>query len=152
MSENNTPLNDFLNMQEETPTMFGGFPFPAVTPEVVPTAPEPSVQQEVAQPAAAPTQGSLFQAAMAQTPAGQQPAPVPAQQAEAQSAPQPVLQLTPASNPAPEIANTKATNFPHPSIWDEQIDLPDPDELSSMTPAREKFTGQRRFFRLGAGV
>ena len=108
MSETNNPLNDFLNMQEDMQPMFGGFPFPAAVPEAVPTTPETPVQQEVAQPAAlvvAPTQGSLFQAAMAQTPAGQQPAPVPAQQAEARPAPQPALQLTPASNPTPEIAN-----------------------------------------------
>ena len=51
-----------------------------------------------------------------------------------------------------EVFDTKATNFPHPSIWDEQIDLPDPEELSSMTPASEKFSGRRRFFRLGASV
>jgi len=51
-----------------------------------------------------------------------------------------------------DVFDTKATNFPHPSIWDEQIDLPDPEELSSMTPASEKFSGRRRFFRLGAGV
>ena len=51
-----------------------------------------------------------------------------------------------------DVFDTKATNFPHPSIWDEQIDLPDPEELSSMTPASEKFSGRRRFFRLGASV
>ena len=51
-----------------------------------------------------------------------------------------------------EVFDTKATNFPHPSIWDEQIDLPDPEELSRMTPASEKFFGRRRFFRLGATV
>ena len=51
-----------------------------------------------------------------------------------------------------EVFDAKATNFPHPSIWDEQIDLPDPEELSSMTPASEKFSGRRRFFRLGASV
>ena len=51
-----------------------------------------------------------------------------------------------------DVFDTKATNFPHPSIWDEQIDLPDPEELSSMTPASEKFSGRRRFFRLGAGL
>lgn len=51
-----------------------------------------------------------------------------------------------------DVFDTKATNFPHPSIWDEQIDLPDPEEFSSMTPASEKFSGRRRFFRLGAGV
>ena len=51
-----------------------------------------------------------------------------------------------------EVFDTKATNFPHPSIWDEQIDLPDPEELSGMTSASEKFSGRRRFFRLGASV
>lgn len=87
MSENNNPLNDFLNMQEDVPAMFGGFTFPAV-PEAVPATPvQPiaPVQQPVPQtgpqrvapppvePPAAPAQGTLFEAAMAQTPAGQQP-------------------------------------------------------------------------------
>ena len=116
MSETNNPLNDFLNMQEETPTMFGGFAFPPVTPEVVPTVPaqEPSVPmqsvqqtvpQQPAAPAAAPMQGSLFQAAMAQTPAGQQPVIPPVQQTAATPAPQPAPQSAPAPAPAPEIAN-----------------------------------------------
>ena len=138
MSETTNPLNDFLNMQEETPTMFGGFAFPPVTPDAVPQAPaqNPSVpaqpvpqavpqeapvayavtppapqsvpQQVPQQPAtaAAPTQGSLFQAAMAQTPAGQQPVMQPAvQPVAAPPAPQPAPQPAPAPDPAPEIAN-----------------------------------------------
>lgn len=148
MSENTNPLNDFLNMQEETPTMFGGFAFPPVTPDAVPTAPaqnpnvpaqpvpqavtqpveapvaytvappaqQPAPQQVPQQPvapAAAPVQGSLFQAAMAQTPAGQQPAaqpapvvqPIPQNVPAAAPAPQPAPQPAPAPDPAPEIAN-----------------------------------------------
>lgn len=118
MSENNNPLNDFLNMQEEAPSIFGGFAFPAV-PEAVPATPVPNpvpIQQPVipqqteqpvaytvippaqqtATPATAPIQGSLFQAAMEQTLAGQQ---------QITPAPQPAPQPVPAPNPAPEIAN-----------------------------------------------
>lgn len=146
MSENTNPLNDFLNMQEETPTMFGGFAFPPVTPDAVPTAPAqnpsvpaqpapqaapqqvetsvafaPPVQQPVPQqapqqpvaPVAPPAQGSLFQAAMAQTPAGQQPVaqpapvvqPIPQNVPAAAPAPQPAPQPALAPDPAPEIAN-----------------------------------------------
>ncbi len=117
MSETNNPLNDFLNMQEETPMMFGGFAFPPVTPDAVPTAPaqNPSVPAQPVQqaapqqpvtPAATPVQGSLFQAAMAQTPAGQQPVMQPvAQPTAAPPEPQPAPQPAPAPDPAPEIAN-----------------------------------------------
>lgn len=108
MRETNNPLNDFLNMQEDAQPMFGGFPFPAVVPEAVPTTPETPVQPETPQPAAtvtAPTQGSLFQAAMAQTPAGQQTSVPSFPEKVETTAPQPVLQITPAANSAPEIAN-----------------------------------------------
>lgn len=116
MSETNNPLNDFLNMQEETPTMFGGFAFPFPAPETVPTtpaqkpsAPVQSVQQVMSQQpsthAAAPGQGSLFQAAMAQTPAGQPSVPAPVTQTEIPPVTQPAPQAVPAPNPAPEITN-----------------------------------------------
>lgn len=108
MSETNNPLNDFLNMQEDAQPMFGGFPFPAAVPEAVPTTPETPVQPETPQPAAtvtAPTQGSLFQAAMAQTPAGQQTSVPSFPEKVETTAPQPVLQITPAAYSAPEIAN-----------------------------------------------
>ncbi len=136
MSENTNPLNDFLNM-EETPTMFGGFAFPPVMPEAVPTAPaqipsapaQPAPQevppqapaytaappapqtvpqqapQQSAAPAAAFPQGSLFQTAMAQTPAGQQPVMQPVPQTAAAPVQQPAPQSAPAPDPAPEIAN-----------------------------------------------
>ena len=136
MSETNNPLNDFLNMQEEAAPMFGGFAFPAVpkavpaTPVQNPSVPVQPVQQvvpqQVEQPAAytvtppapqvvpqqvpqqpaAPVQGFLFQAAMAQTPAGQQPVVPPAQQTVVLPVTQPAPQPAPApANPAPEIAN-----------------------------------------------
>ena len=117
MSEINTPLNDFLNMQEDTPSMFGGFAFPFAAPETVPTEPaqnptapveqpvqqaEPQqVSQQPAAPVTAPTQGSLFQAAMAQTPAGQQPVAFPTTKAAASTEPKPA----PAQKSAPEIVN-----------------------------------------------
>ena len=107
MNESNNPLNDFLNMQEDMPSMFGGFTFPAVS-ETVPTAteqPPAPVQEMPAQPAApaAPAQGSLFQAAMAQTPAGQQPVTQPV--LVTQPAPQPVQQPNSAPANTPQIAN-----------------------------------------------
>ena len=116
MSETNNPLNDFLNMQEETPTLFGGFAFPPVAPDAVPTAPaqnpsvpmqpvQQTVPQQPAAPATAPVQGSLFQAAMAQTPTGQQSVVQPAQQTAAPPAPQPTPQPAPTPAPAPEITN-----------------------------------------------
>ncbi len=143
MSENTNPLNDFLNM-EETPTMFGGFAFPPVTPEAVPTAPaqtpsapaQPAPQdvspqapaytavppapqtvpqqapQQPTAPAAAFPQGSLFQAAMAQTPAGQQPVMQPVPQTAAAPAQQPMPQPAPQSAPAPEIRLLKLPMHP----------------------------------------
>lgn len=51
-----------------------------------------------------------------------------------------------------DVFDTKATNFPHPTIWDEQIDLPDPEELAGMTPASEKFSEKCSCIRIGAMV
>ena len=87
MSETTNPLNDFLNMQEETPTMFGGFAFPPVTPDAVPQAPAqiPSVPAQPV-PQAVPQEAPV---AYAVTPPAPQSVPqqVPQQPASPAAAP-----------------------------------------------------------------
>ena len=45
-----------------------------------------------------------------------------------------------------DVFDTKSTSFPHPSVWDEKIELPEPTNVLALHAPKPK----RRFWRMGA--
>lgn len=45
-----------------------------------------------------------------------------------------------------DVFDTKSTSFPHPTVWDEKIELPEPTNVLALPASKP----QRRFWRMGA--
>ena len=133
MSENKTPLNDFLEMEENDSGMFADLPFAAPTTQPVvqntqvqPVATPP--QQTVYQaPAPAVPQGSLFDAAVAQTPIAVQTPTVQTPVAQA-----------PANNPPAEV--------PVQQTIAEAVDPYSIERSCDLTPFSNKYSNAEAYF------